>query len=505
MKTLISAWGKARALDRRPVGPEIDYLQTVSVLGPLALWLREENPTAGLVPQERLIEWLARHYQGAEWGLKPGPAAERARDFLESVRRYSNLLLEREQGRFGFIHLTFEKALAARGLVRLGQVRRSRSMERIRRHLADPAWRETILLAVGVWGLVREEPLVAGRVVRGMLGMECAGKEAGQNVLLAGACLEDVGEVGLGRAAARAVTEALLAASRNRDLPPTVQRDAGFILGRTGWAPADLDAFIEIPAGPFLYGDDRRTVVIAQPYAIGKYPVTNRQYRRFVEAGGYERRELWSDEGWAWRTGAYDSKAPQALRDWLARRPPEERGEPFFWHDRQWNNPLAPVVGVTWFEADAYCNWLAQELGRPVRLPTEEEWERAARGTNGREYPWGDPFDHNRLNSAEFWVGRDDLDWSQWVDEKGYEGASTTIVGQFPEGDCEAGLSDMSGNVWEWTSSWYHGERVYRGVRGGSWSLGRRLAGCASRVRLVPDDFLPNLGFRVVSPGVSGC
>ena len=160
MKTLISAWGKARALDRRPVGPEIDYLQTVSVLGPLALWLREENPTAGLVPQERLIEWLARHYQGAEWGLKPGPAAERARDFLESVRRYSNLLLEREQGRFGFIHLTFEKALAARGLVRLGQVRRSRSMERIRRHLADPAWRETILLAVGVWGLVREEPLV---------------------------------------------------------------------------------------------------------------------------------------------------------------------------------------------------------------------------------------------------------------------------------------------------------------------------------------------------------
>ena len=88
-----------------------------------------------------------------------------------------------------------------------------------------------------------------------MLKMECTGDACGQNVLLAGACLEDVGELGLGRAAAREVTDALLVVSRNRALLPTVQRDAGMSLGNTGWSPEDLDSFIAIPAGPFLYGD----------------------------------------------------------------------------------------------------------------------------------------------------------------------------------------------------------------------------------------------------------
>jgi predicted NACHT family NTPase len=184
LKTLISAWSKARALDRRPVGPPLVYLQTIAVLGPLALWLREENPTAGLVGEERLIDWLTGHFIGEDWGLKPGPAWERAREFLDSVRKYSNLLLERGQGRFGFIHLTFEEALAARGLVQLGQLKVDDSLVVIRRNLTDPGWRETILLSVGVWGLVREQPRVAGEVVRAMLKMDCAGDDAGKNVLL---------------------------------------------------------------------------------------------------------------------------------------------------------------------------------------------------------------------------------------------------------------------------------------------------------------------------------
>ncbi len=501
LKTLISAWSKARALDKRPVGPPLDYLQTISVLGPLALWLREENPTAGLVPEERLIEWLTEHFKGEDWGLKAGPARERARDFLDSVRRYSNLLLERGQGRFGFIHLTFEEALAARGLVQLGQLKLDDSLAITRRRLTDPAWRETILLAVGVWGLVREQPRVAGEVVRAMLKMECTGEDVGKNVLIAGACLEDVSELGLGRVAAGEVIEALLAAMRDRSLPPTVQRDAGFILGRAGWMPPDLDAFIFIPAGPFLYGDDKRKIEIGQPFAIAKYPITNLQYRPFIEADGYNRREFWSDEGWAWRTGTYDSKAPKEYRDWLAGRPPERRAEPFLWHDVKWNNPLAPVVGVSWFEAEAYCNWLSKKLGRPIRLPSEEEWERAARHTDGREYPWGNRFDHNRLNSAEFWGGRDDLDWNEWFKDRGYEVASTTIVGQFSAGDSEVGVSDMSGNTWEWTNSWYDRERVYRTVRGGSWYYYRRYARCAYRFRYVPDYFYNNVGFRVLSPG----
>jgi formylglycine-generating enzyme required for sulfatase activity/energy-coupling factor transporter ATP-binding protein EcfA2 len=503
LKTLISAWSKARALDRKPVGPPLDYLQTVSVLGPLALWLREENPTAGLVPGEQLTEWLTRYFTGEDWGLRPGPARERAREFLESVRKYSNLLLERGQGRFGFIHLTFEEALAARGLAQLGQLDLENSLTVVRAHLTDPGWRETILLAVGIWGLVREQPRVAGQVVRAMLSMECSGEDRGRNILLAGACLEDVGQVGLGRAVAGEVTAALLAAAGDRSLPPSVQRDAGFALGCSGWAPLDLDTFIAIPAGPFQYGEDRRRVTIKAPYAMSKYPVTNRQYARFIQANGYARRNLWSEAGWAWRAGSYDSQAPEEYRDWLSRRPPERREEPFYWRDARWNNPLAPVVGVCWFEAEAYCNWLAGELGRPARLPNEEEWERAARHTDGREYPWGQTCDRNRLNCAEFWGGRDDLDWNQWFRDKGYEAASTTIIGQFPGGNSQAGLSDLSGNVWEWTASWFDSGQVFRVLRGGSWNYDRNYARCAARGRSVPDYFDSLVGFRVVSPGSS--
>ena len=193
--------------------------------------------------------------------------------------------------------------------------------------------------------------------------------------MLAGACLEDVSELGLSRAVGNEVKDALLAAAHNRLLLPTVQRDAGFILGRVCWMPDDLDAFITIPAGPFLSGEDKRMVVSENPYQIAKYPVTNLQYLRFVDAGGCARREYWSEDGWAWRTDAYESKATEydEVR-WLAERPKERRHEPYYWHDMKRNNPLAPVIGVSWFEAEAYCNWLASEWGKPIRWPSEEEW-----------------------------------------------------------------------------------------------------------------------------------
>lgn len=476
------------------------------MLGPLALWLREENPTYGLISEERLIDWLTDHFMGDEWGLRRGEARTRARDFLDSVHKYSNLLLERGQGRYGFMHLTFEEALAARGLVQRGQLKLDDSLALIGKYVADPAWRETLLLAVGVWGLVREEPRKAGEVVRAILKMDCAGEAACTNVLLAGTCLEDVSEMGLSRAVANEVKDALLAAAHNRSLLPTVQRDAGFILGRVGWVPDDLDTFITIPAGPFLYGDDRQTVVIKKLYQFAKYPVTNLQYRRFVDAGGYETREYWGDEGWAWRVGTYDNKVTETYdtevietredrwaealeKGYLSLRPTDQRNEPFWWRDLKYNNPLTPVVGVTWFEAKAYCNWSSRKLSKPIRLPTEKEWERAARHIDGREYPWGDDFDRGRLNSKDWWSKQDERTWT------------TTMIGQFPEGNSAAGVSDMSGNVWEWTSSWYDTSLTYRSVRGSSWDYLRNSARCAYRDKFVPATFYFNGGFRVVSSG----
>ncbi|MBK8783455.1 MAG: SUMF1/EgtB/PvdO family nonheme iron enzyme [Anaerolineales bacterium] len=90
----------------------------------------------------------------------------------------------------------------------------------------------------------------------------------------------------------------------NRSLPPAVQRDAGFSLARTGWAPNDLDAWIQIPAGEFLYGDEKEKQIIETMFAIQKYPVTNLQFKRFMDDGGYEQQEFWvrmAGNG-AWKT-----------------------------------------------------------------------------------------------------------------------------------------------------------------------------------------------------------
>lgn len=499
LETLIEAWNRASALDKSAGRESLDYESTLEVLGPLALRVREENPTAGLVSARQLQDWLTEHYTGEQWGLKPGPAREKAREFLESVRRHSNLLVERGEGQYGFIHLTFEEALAAYGLVALGQVERQVTLDYIQKYIADPAWRETILLSVGVQGLISRQPRAAGELVRAMLKMQCNGENVGKNLLMAGACLEDVGEAGLGQATAREVQEALLAASRDCSLTPALQRDAGFSLARSGWLPKDLDDWVEIPAGEFLYGDEKQKTILETPFSIAKYPVTNLQFKRFKDAEGYERQEFWSADGWAWRSGTYDSKTTDKnLKDWLAKRPPAKRNEPWYWHDEKWNNPLAPVVGVSWFEAEAYANWLAQKEGRPVRMPTEQEWERAARGTNGREYAWGNEFDRNKLNAAPFWKQDDDADYAFDLDYAG-----TTIVGQFPAGNTSEGISDLSGNVWEWTNSWYEDKQVNRTARGGSWDCTRWLARCASRDRNVPDGFYLTFGFRLVSPAQS--
>lgn len=522
LETLIRSWNKARALDRYPVGPELDPNEIIQVLGPLALWLRQENPTAGVVPQDMLLAELARVYMSEDWGMNAGQARTQARSFLDSVHKYSNLLVERGQRQYGFMHLTFEEMLAAYGIYLKGQLDLRHSLAIIRQHLTEPAWRETILLAVGLWGLAKNQPRVAAEVVRAMLRMDCAGEHACQNVLLAGACLEDVGETGLGRAASNEVIAALQQAALDRSLPPPVQRDAGFILGRlAGSSPdflqrirPDLDDFVQIPAGEFLYGDDKQRMTIAEPFAIARYPVTNLQYRRFVEAGGYDDQRWWSADGWAWRSGRLDSQVSKAAsKVWLAFRPYETRSGPFYWRDARWNNPLAPVVGVCWFEVEAYCAWYSAQPGnRPVRLPTEQEWERAARGTQGREYAWGDDFDPQRLNCADYWAGAGDLsdfdDWTKWWDSDPRQAASTTLVGQFPLGAAPEGVCDLSGNVWEWSASWYEAEQNSRVLRGGSWLNDRKDARCAYRLRNVPNLFDNYAGFRVLSPGIfldSGC
>ena len=198
---------------------------------------------------------------------------------------------------------------------------------------------------------------------------------------------------------------------------------------RLGDAPNEM---VLIPAGEFLMGSDDRLPdegpqhrVTLDAYYIDRFEVTNLQYRRFNEA--------------------------------------TRRRSPAHWRNRTFPQGKAdhPVTNVSWYDADAYCRWAGK------RLPTDAEWEKAARGTDGRTYPWGNTFDIARANTP--------LRWSA-IGTYG----DTTPVGAFEGGVSPYGIYDMSGNVWEWTASWYlpypgnthasesYGER-YKVLKGGSW------------------------------------
>jgi formylglycine-generating enzyme required for sulfatase activity len=217
-----------------------------------------------------------------------------------------------------------------------------------------------------------------------------------------------------------------------------------------------------VPAGAFWMGSDPpegaenehpRRRVETGAYSIGETPVTNAEFASFVQ-NSYSDRACWSDEGWAWR---------------------ESNGivKPRFWDDPEWTaylGPHQPVVGVSWYEAEAF----ARASG--MRLPTEAEWERAARGDDGRRYPWGD-------------------DWiPDYAHHRGGD-RHTLPVRSLPGNVSPFGLYDCAGNVWEWCADWF--EPGLRSARGGSWNAHPPQLRCASRNAWPPTARYSNLGLRV--------
>jgi formylglycine-generating enzyme required for sulfatase activity len=181
----------------------------------------------------------------------------------------------------------------------------------------------------------------------------------------------------------------------------------------------DIESMVEVPAGTFKMGsaggaEDEKPVheVKLPAFLIGKYEVTNLQFREFIEAGGYKESKYWKNGGWQWKEK-------------------NEITAPCFWNDPVWNNDKRPVVGISWFEAAAYAEWAGK------RLPTEAEWERAARGAGGKIYPWGSAYLKDYANTGA---------------------ECTSQVGSFPSGRNLNGSLDMIGNVWEWCSDWYSAE-----------------------------------------------
>ena len=236
-------------------------------------------------------------------------------------------------------------------------------------------------------------------------------------------------------------------------------------------SPMDPSNMIYIPPGEFLMGNGGRATtegagnpdeaplhkVYLEGYSIDQYEVSNAQYKLFVDKTGIRPPRHWKDHTY----------------------PPEKEHH--------------PVIYINWFEANAHCHWVGK------RLPTEAEWEKAARGTDARSFPWGNQFDPLKANTPQRWLS---------LNQKG----DTMPVGSFEKGQSPYGLYDMAGNVYEWTSSWYkpypnnrirnvhYGEKN-KIVRGGSWydclSYGCGLSSPTfNRSRFAPVIRNKSFGFR---------
>jgi formylglycine-generating enzyme required for sulfatase activity len=254
----------------------------------------------------------------------------------------------------------------------------------------------------------------------------------------------------------------------------------GLLLG-VAWAgtpavpPTNANDEVElvlIPAGEFTMGhkDSYDTLPVRRMnlpvFYIDKYEVTNKRYKRFIDATGYK--VPWSQ----------DPAVAEYVWDWRKRMYPEGKGDD-------------PVVFVNWEDAKAFCAWAGKSL------PTEAQWEKAARGINGKPYPWGNSWEAKKANTSESGVKQ------------------TAPFGSFKDDVSEYGVHDLAGNVSEWVEEWfapypgnpmtnYEERNKYKILRGGSWDYGHSIANGYHRQYALPQSQMAAIGFRCVKAADGG-
>lgn len=444
-----------------------------------------------------------------------------------------------------FPHLTFQEYLAGLDLVRGVEF-----VQRILERRNDDRWRVPIQLGVG--RLVSEGTLAGPYQLFNKL-LKMKGRDAAQrqrDLLLVAELAEDVGwqrliagdelfeplRDELAQALVPVVEGATLRRGSGPALPAAERVRAGVYLGSLGDPrPGVRDlppAMVRISGGTFVLGSaaaeaervgkaleqhylaqgdpDRakrarawsRDEINDQPltlptFEIARYPLTNAQYKLFIDAGGYDPDAPWwqaDPDARAWLLR--DDVATEGLQPWQRRT---RKDRPELWEDPNFGivRPNHPVVGVSWFEAAAFCRWLTQQLddGSVYCLPSEAEWEYAARRATRRTFPWGEAEpDSERCNFAEIYGG-------------------TSAVGCFAPGATpEDGIHDLAGNVWEWTRSEYRpypydpadgregatetSQKQFT-LRGGSWHTHRGRIRCPYRRAFLADRNFLIYGFRL--------
>jgi formylglycine-generating enzyme required for sulfatase activity len=432
--------------------------------------------------------------QNALTNVVPEPPS--VEKFLRAVKERGGLFWESSEGWYEFLHRSILEFLAARrlALMWLDPKRSGECKDIIRKHIALPNWPEVVLLMYGfmrIYEEASEQPKKDSRNsveyldwlsrIDGNPEVRLAGTQLAGAALLEIECpdptlrrrqadylrslLEDSWlSVPMARRIAAGRTLAGLGDPRD-----------GVGLGKDGLP--DID-WRRVPADSEVVGEtapERQRPSISRDYRISRYPITNAQFSAFVKDRGYEKRELWTEEGWAWKG---DRPAPLSTDSYKGMQ----------------NHP---VVNISWYEAVAFCNWLSERFDYNISLPTEMQWERAARGESEQLFPWGDnPVDADLANHR---TGK-------------YAPDSTSAVGIFPKGLSPHKILDMSGNVWEWCrTKWRDSYTALsddddglegiaaRVIRGGSFENFADDVRCASRLSNSPFDVGHGIvGFRVV-------
>ena len=502
VEILLWRWDQVRVLgDTEP--PRLQQLltQANSTVGNLQSVLErlafEAHQAGGTGDAEGVADIGETQLSRALAELHPVGSRDWAYEAIEVIKQRAGLLLERAPGVYTFPHRTFQEYLAGAHLATEPDF----AQQAARLAAQGAFWREVILLAAG--HLTHVNRMTAGPLA--LIAELCPVQPVETDVAwrqawLAGDVLLEMGrntarDSALGRELDARVRQRLVALLRSGALTPVERAAAGNTLGRLGdprfredawFLPEEsLLGFVEIPAGSFKMGSSKRDslafpdetpqhTVTLPHYYIARYPVTVAQFQAFVDASGYV---------------------------------PEDK-------DSLHSLPNHPVVWVSWHDAVAYCEWLTGRLreweGTPeplrtllrnkqwcITLPSEAEWEKAARAQDGRRYPWGNKPDPNRAN----------------YDDTGIN--ATSAVGCFPGGASPYGLEDMSGNVEEWTRSLWEDypypasetERAQREepqadgprvLRGGAFWDDHQLVRCACRDRADPQCVYSGVGFRLV-------
>ncbi len=446
-----------------------------------ARWMMEEGKSREISDSD-FVKSLMKGIHGTQ--SVDNETKRKLQGLAEELSEQSGILQRKENPlRYHFSHLGFQEYLTARAFSDFESPAKA-----LEGHFEDSNWKETILFTVG--HLLENGPSHLGlELLNHILNYRLEPEMKARRLTLAllgaaGAPSESLPSTFTENLKKEAINQIATPCFENEEL---IRSDLGTALGKLGDPRLDIksdDYWVKFNPGSFTMGNDEtenarpaHPVTITSPFKLGRFPVTNQQIEEFVECDGYQTRSFWDEEAWNWlhlSSGEFDdwfaqTGQPEALRKYC-----QPSSTPYFWHHERYSAENQPLVGINFYEARAYCRWLARLLKLPmdvITLPSEAEWEYAANC-----YARGDSQPNSDVNDKRLMGNYDN------------RLRKPTAVGLYPGN--EAGLmaiSDLVGNVWEWCEDTYcedayqrrssmtlgpletSRENHFRCVRGGSW------------------------------------